>query len=355
MTVDVPRAAALAIGRSVASAEVTTRAEIAYDPFLAGRTVERVAGSARTVAGEEVPWSAVVKRTSGVDLRAARRELDAYRSGVAGAEPSTGLRAPKLLGWSDQDGIELWLEEVRDAHGGRWPVVRYGRAAAHIAAWDARRASLDLPGTFDAEDAWAERHGQPERVDDVLAEIAGMAGEPAARAVMEQLEDPGFQRLAALVTGTPARIERLERFAVSPLHHDLVRSNLFALDEDTTVAIDWENVGRGPLGVDLVPLVLGSVRRGEAAADDLLAIEEAVLAGYVRGLGATGEPRESDVRAAYHEAIGLRWHVVLGTVRAALDPSMWGMRGSRRDEPREEALRHLFALSRHILAAGDAG
>jgi hypothetical protein len=137
------------------------------------------------------------------------------------------------------------------------------------------------------------------------------------------------------------------------LHHDLVRSNLFALGPDATGAIDWENVGRGPFGVDLAPLVSGSVRRGEASADDLPVLERLVLDGYVAGLRAAGVAAP-DVRRAYCLAIGLRWHVVLGALNAWLDPTSWGMRGSRRDEPRAESLRHLVGLARYILDTAEA-
>ncbi len=80
---------------------------------------------------------------------------------------------------------------------------------------------------------------------------------------MAQLDDDGFERTQAMITSTDARVESLAEFPQSLLHHDLVRSNLFALKGAHTAAIDWENIGPGPLGVDLAPLVVGSVRRGE--------------------------------------------------------------------------------------------
>ncbi len=344
-----------ALGRPVAAASVTGRAAVAYDPFLAGRVVERVQGTAELRDGRRVPWSAIIKRTEGPGLRAARRELAAYRDGVATPGPSTGLRAPALLAWDERpDQVELWLEEVTDEHDGRWPVARFGIAARHIGAWDADAGRIPLPPGFDAEDAWAERHGQPERLPEALARLDGLRRQPGARDVMERLHDPGFRRIEALIRSTPARISRLATFEQTPLHHDLVRSNLFALGEASTAAIDWENVGRGPLGVDLAPLVIGSVRRGEASIDDLPAIERAVLEGYVGALAAAGIARAAEVRSAYRLALGLRWHVVLGAIGSCLDPCSWGMRGSRRDEPRDEALRHLIGVARHILDAGEA-
>jgi hypothetical protein len=334
---------------------VTARAPISYDPYLAGRTVERITGEAETLDGGRMAWSAVAKSTSGPGLRAARRELAAYRSGVASSDPAAGLRAPALLGSLDEeDRVEVWLEEIRDDYGGAWPIERFGLAARHIGAWDARMARAGLPAEFDSEDAWAERHGQPERVAEVLGELSALAHESGAQEVAAALDDVGFSRTHRLIESTGPRIELLAGFEQTPLHHDLVRSNLFATGESITLAIDWENVGRGPLGVDMAPLVIGSVRRGEASGDDLDLLESAVLGGYLEGLGALGTQLGDEVRRAYGLAVGLRWHVVLGTISSALDPRSWGFRGSRREEPRAEGLRHLIAVSRYILGRGEA-
>ncbi|HET7472519.1 MAG TPA: phosphotransferase [Candidatus Limnocylindrales bacterium] len=346
--------AELALGRPVGAAAIERRTSVAYDPYLPGRSVERVDGVARLADGETGSWSAIVKRTEGPGLRAARRELDAYRLGIADARPVSGLRAPRLLGWHEApETVELWLEVLADGHGGRWTSGRFGAAARHIAAADARLRDLDVPAMFDSEDAWAERHGQPERLDEALAELHHVRRAGDARALAQLVGDPGFRRTEDLIVTTPARIARLGALPTTLMHHDLVRSNLFALGPDSTGAIDWENVGRGPLGVDLAPLVSGSVRRGEASADDLPALERRVLEGYGSGLRAAGIEPDAGIRRAFRLAIGLRWHVVLGTLRSWLDPTSWGMRGSRRDEPRDESLRHLLALTRYILDTGE--
>ena len=184
------------------------------------------------------------------------------------------------------------------------------------------------------------------------ARIHALKPAPNAEGLADPPDDATFRRTQALIDSTPERIASLAAFPQTLLHHDLVRSNLFALSAGETAAIDWENVGRGPFGVDLAPLVIGSVRRGEASADDLPAIEEAVLGSYVAALRDHGDDNEADVRAAYRLAIGLRWHVVLGAIGSWLDPTSWGMRGSRRDEPRDDALGHLVKLTRHIIDLG---
>lgn len=354
MKIDPAAVARAALERPVVTARVTTRVAIAYDPYLAGRVVERVTGGAEMPDGEPAGWTAIVKRTEGPGLQAGRRELAAYRHGIASAEGRPGLRAPRLLAWQDEASeVEVWLEEVRDAHNGQWPVSRFEVAARHIAVWDARAGNSPLPAGFDSEDAWAERHGQPHRLHEALAELDALADSPSSDEAAAQLADPGFRRTRALITSTPSRLERLATFPQTPLHHDLVRSNLFAVDDSSTVAIDWENVGRGPLGVDLAPLVIGSVRRGEAAGEDLREIESLVLAGYIAGLREAGLDADRAVRSAYRLAVGLRWHVVLGGIGASLDPTR-AFRGSRLDEPQTESLRHLVAVSRYILDVADS-
>jgi Ser/Thr protein kinase RdoA (MazF antagonist) len=190
-------------------------------------------------------------------------------------------------------------------------------------------------------------------VTEALEELELLRSTSAAEELMELLADEGFARTRRMISSTVPRIARLGAFPQGLLHHDLVRSNLSACTPAMTSAIDWENVGRGPLGVDLAPLVVGSVRRGEASADDLPELERVVLSGYEDGLSAAGLDDAGAARTAYRLALGLRWHVVLGTIRSWSDPTSVGMRGSRPEETRNEALRHLVVLSRHLLGASE--
>lgn len=347
-------AATAILRRPVVTASVLSSQPIAYDPYLPGRRVDLVTGRAECAGPEPAIWTAVVKRTTGVGLRAARRELAAYRDGIAPSVTGAGLRAPTLVAWDEgKDRVELWLEALSDEHGGQWPTARFELAARHIGEWDAHASQHPLPPRFDAEDAWAERHGQPERVPEAIERLDLHCRATTADGLMALLDDPGFRRTGALIASTQARIDRLATFPGGPLHHDLVRSNLFALADGGTAAIDWENVGRGPFGVDLAPLVIGSVRRGEASADDLPAIETTSLDAYVAVVADAGVAGREEIVTAYRLALGLRWHVVLGTIGAWLDPGSTRIRGSRPQEQRAESLRHLVAVSRHILDAGE--
>jgi thiamine kinase-like enzyme len=247
--------------------------------------------------------------------------------------------------------VELWLEEIRDHYNGRWPIMRFGVAARHISLRNASLIANPIEG-FSGETSWAEQHGQPHRIAEVLDRLEILRKQHGAEELMSHLEDDGFARTRSMIRQTPTRIDRLAKMPQVLLHHDLVRSNLFALSPTTTAAIDWENVGLGPLGADLAPLIDGSVRRGEASADDLLMLRDTALTQYEAGLS-EAQVDGSTVRCAYELSVALRWHVVLGTITAWLNPTVTGMRGTRPNEPRAEGLRHLIKLSRYLLDSAD--
>jgi Phosphotransferase enzyme family len=352
MTVDPLLVSRAALNEDVLSATVTRRIAISYDVFLPGRGADRASGVATMANGDTRSWAAIIKHTRLDGLRAAKRELCAYRSGVADSNPNAFLRAPRLFGFDDgPQHVELWLEELRDHHDGNWPTTQFGVAARHIALHNASLIANPIEG-YRAETGWGEQHGQPHRIPEVLDRLKILRNQRGAEELMSRLEDDGFARTLSMIQETPTRLERLAQLPQVVLHHDLVRSNLFALTPTTTAAIDWENVGLGPLGVDLVPLVHGSVRRGEASADDLLTLRDTALAQYEAGLN-EAHVDASTVRSAYDLAAALRWHVVLGTITAWLDPTITGMRGTRPNEPRAEGLRHLIKLSSYLLDTAD--
>src|SRR3954470_12620260 len=138
-TVEVAGVAAGVPGLRATNATVVDRRDTVYDPFLAGRRVELVTGSASLVRGRVAPWQAIVKTTTGPGLRDARRELAAYRLGIAAPSIAGRLGAPRLLGSRDSDdAVEIWLEVLRDLHDGAWPLDRFRLAARAIARWNAQ-------------------------------------------------------------------------------------------------------------------------------------------------------------------------------------------------------------------------
>ena len=84
-----------------------TVSPIDYDAYRPGRAVSRVESRA-AIAGRQITWSAIRKRTEAradtpaAPLEGARREALAYRSGVAHA--SDGVRMPNAFAIDIHDG-----------------------------------------------------------------------------------------------------------------------------------------------------------------------------------------------------------------------------------------------------------
>jgi hypothetical protein len=282
--------------------------------------VYRVAGNGRD-RGEVVPWSLVLKvtRSSGVDDNPqswghGKRELRAYSSGLLEGLPGD-LAAPRCYGAIEQpDGTDwLWLEEIKDTAGPRWPLAQYAIAARHLGGFNGAYTCA-LPTDPWLSSGWLRSW--------VAAAAPGIVQLPGV------LDHPLVRRLfpadsAAHVLDLWARREALlhvfDRLPQTLCHFDAVRRNLFARPggdgRDQTVVADWAFVGPGAIGVDLAPLVVGSVLLYGAELSDLPALEEAALAGYLHGLceaGWRGDPRA--VRLGYLAAAALRY-TLYGVVR----------------------------------------
>jgi hypothetical protein len=107
-------------------------------------------------------------------------------------------------------------------------------------------------------------------------------------------------------------------------HHESSLANLFAVDRGDglveTVAVDWENVGPGPVGCEIATLVFGTLRRCEFDAERAMELEQVVFAAYVDGLREAGWSGPVDhVRLGYTAALALRWSVLISTLRLLVD------------------------------------
>src|SRR5262249_34931224 len=102
--------------------------------------VYRFTGTARAAHAAQ-PWSLVLKvlraPAAGTTFAALAaegwdREVRTYRSGLLAAPPA-GLAAPRCFSIGEHGGLVwLWLEDLTDAAGPRWPVARFALAARHL-------------------------------------------------------------------------------------------------------------------------------------------------------------------------------------------------------------------------------
>lgn len=326
---------------------------IATDLYLAGRTLVRCSGTALT-GGAVVPWSLVLKIVrrplSAVGGTHWDREARAYRSGLLADLPG-GLAAPRCLAAdTGVDGaIWLWLEDVVDRYGGRWPLAQYGRAARHLGRFNgAYLIGCPLPDYPWLVQCWTERHSEPAKIPEGLVEIEALADDARVRRAFPA---PLLTAMPRLLRDQPLLVALLERLPATLCHHDAARANLLARRTGRTletVAIDWESLGVGALGAEIATLVCGTIRRGDYPAGRVAALDRVVFAGYLRGLrdaGWLGDPALA--RFGYVAAVALRWFLLPDTLRV-LSGRARANRG-RAQESEVRAVQQLVLLSQFVL------
>jgi hypothetical protein len=242
---------------------------VEYSVYLPGRALVRISGTAR--CGDSVLNWSVVRKTG-----APAREVRAYEAAwlaAAGFRPATCY-----LG----DGNQLWLEDLSDRYGHRWPLEGFEAAAAALGRFNG--AHLMTPPEDEAwlSRDWIEKHQDP----------PALARRPA--------DLPVQSALRRALTALPQTI----------CHHDAAQANLFLVGRDV-VAIDWEGVGWGSVGADLATLVVGTMRRGDFPATGAAELDTVAFAGYARGLAEAGwRGNPAVARLGYSAAVGLRWPIL---------------------------------------------
>lgn len=184
-----------------------------------------------------------------------RREPLAYASGMLPSGP--GLAAPRCHGVVDN---VIYLAETTGN------TESPETAAARLGAWQAT-------ATMPAVD-WLADHQLSQRI--------------AASDLDWSLVDAD-PRMAAIWQDRHELLNRLEHVPRVPVHGDFSAGNLIALDDATTVALDWATFGIGPVGADLASLAL-------SAHSDLLEL-------YLAGLN--NQFAKSDVELGYRATLAL--------------------------------------------------
>jgi hypothetical protein len=329
---------------------------LVYDLYLPGRTVERIVTRVQLRDGQR-DWSVIRKWTASTDqaparlVERARREALAYGSGLL--DDFGALRAPRVYAVDAREGgpVELWFEDVVDDQPGPWSLATFVRAAEALGEANGHLAGRSFADRPWLVQDWAARQSEPVDEPAVQAEIEAQAADPRVRRAMG---DDICDRAAGMLRDQPAFIAVLGRLPQTLCHHDAARSNLVATSTGI-VAFDWESVGPGPLGAEIATLVSGSVRKGDAPAHDLGALDRAVFGGYLDGLRAAGwSGDERIVRLGFAMSLALRCWFVRDTLRHLAEPSASAARLGRAPDVRaDDALAAFVTLSRLFLDRAD--
>jgi Phosphotransferase enzyme family len=347
---DLDRAVRELVDCDILRIQVTAREELAYDAFLAGRSLARVRGVARTNRGG-IRWSLIEKVTDGPALASAylyangRREFLAYGSGLL-RDLAPGVTAPLALGRHEapDGGLTLWLEDVAGADVRRldaMDLLPTARGLGRLAGRWLDRVP-DAPWLFRG---WIDRHAQPAAMQPGI-DLLRTLRRPD---VVEQRVGQPIEAAVALIESQPMFRAVLETLPVTLCHHDAVAANVLVrarAEGRETVLIDWESVGPGAIGADIASLLFSSVRRGDLDSSTVLRLVDGAIDAYTDGMreaGAAVDP--ALVRRGFDAAVGLRWTLVRD-VASAIDRDTPIFRGSAPDEPPAAALRQLLDLTR---------
>jgi hypothetical protein len=307
-----------------------------------GNAIYRFTGQGRD-GEQEIPWSLILKTLSpgegNTDVSAwnyYKREADAYQSGWLANLPGS-LAAPRCFGVIEhQDGsCWLWLEELADEIGSPWPLEHYGLVARHLGQFNgAYLADRPLPSWSWLSSGWLRQV-----IESSASAIPLLRDSLDHALIRRRMPGDAGDRYFRLWEQRGVYFHALDRLPQTLCHLDIFRRNLFsrrtAAGNYQTVAIDWAFAGRGALGEELVPLILGSVMFFEVGLDQAQALEEIAFESYLEGLrdaGWRGDPRQ--VRLGYAAAASLRYKFndVERWLALALNESfhpmilqMWGM------------------------------
>ncbi len=317
----------------------------------AGNAIYRFAGQGRD-REQTMSWSLILKTVypEGDNTHISawnyyKREADAYQSGWLDDLPA-GLAAPRCFDVIEhQDGAcWMWLEDVADEIGSHWPLEHYGLVARHAGQFNgAYLVDRPLPSWPWLSSGWLRHNTES------CASALPLLRDSLDHALIRRwLSGDACDRYFRLWEERGIYLDALDRLPQTLCHIDIFRRNLFARrtagGDPQTVAIDWAFAGRGALGEELVPLILGSVMFYEVGLDKAQALEEIAFEGYLEGLrdaGWRGDPRQ--VRLGYAAAASLRYEfndagrwlaIVLNENLHPMILQMWG-------RPIEEVIDHM--------------
>lgn len=275
-------------------------------PILQGRAspagVYRIAGTAYE-QGQPVSWSVILKVVEAAATSAFagnnasddpthtfywKRELLLYQSGLFAQLPA-GLTTPCCYRIDDlpNEG-RIWMEDIREEIGPRWPLEQYGQVARHFG----RLGGLYLAPRPLPTWPWLIK-------DDLLRRVQRSAWPafwqhyPTLRQesalVQRGWSDELAQAFQRIWQDREQFLQALAHLPRTLQHSDAGRKNLFARRSATgafeTVAVDWGSTSIGVIGEELAAIVgqpiywLNGVRPEQAWALDQIA-----FTGYLQGL-----------------------------------------------------------------------
>lgn len=232
-------------------------------------------------------------------------EPDVYRSGLGAALPEP-LRMPTVYLVDDSaDGVvTIWMEDVDDLVP--WSLDRYRRTATALGALAGRWTGPEAVDRFGLHSRSMERlfYGKITHFDLPFQADDTFWADPHVQAAVD---DDHRADLARLADAVPDLLARLATLPSGVCHGDASPDNFREAGDGTVVALDWSYGHVGQIGSDLGQLLVGRFESGAAEVDEIPAIADTILDGFIEGLTAEGATATVDeVRTAWATHLAVR-------------------------------------------------
>lgn len=324
-----------------------------------------------------------------------KREALAYRSGFLDRLPA-GLNAPRCYGVTEKPEskeIWLWLEDVSGLNGLAWPPERYASVARDLGLfngayltgqplpyfpWLSKRRSLTwvegaIPSAPHGADWLLLKLGNTRLRAGLARWLPGLLNFSAEilfrhnlrrflqkttwanPLVRQAFPVPIDDRLLQLWKNRQQLLDILEKLPRTLCHLDAWNPNLFSgQGQPRTTAIDWEFVGQGAVGEELVQLIWCNLYYFNLDLAEAASLEQAIYENYLAGLKAAGwhgDPRL--VRLGYTASAALRWGLSAPGLGLALDETRYLAEAQRWHRPVAEILRQRAGMAYLLLDRAD--
>jgi hypothetical protein len=317
------RAVCATLGRESVTIERFAVQPLSASSGAATAGIYRVSGTAndRDIRRD---WAIVLKiiRPGAAAWNPAAREIDhpiywkrealAYASGLLDDLPGD-IAAPRCLAIEERadESCWLWLEEVEDPYGPRWPLTQYADAARALGrfngAYLAGRALPPYP--------WLGPPGALRGTLQGFAFVRDVVENPTTwqhPLLRAAFPTPVRDRLLRLWDEREPLLAVLDRLPQTLCHKDAYRRNMFAprnaLSQQQLVLIDWAYVGRSEIGLDIADLFGASYSTFGVEPTDLATFDATIFDSYMAGLREAGWQGEAQLaRFGFAASVALKY------------------------------------------------
>ncbi|GHO85089.1 phosphotransferase [Dictyobacter formicarum] len=331
--------------------------------------VYRLAGTGLN-QDREVEWSLILKVLSRTPAGKApagseqehvlywKREALVYQSHLLDNLPG-GLRGPRCydcLEHSDES-IWLWLEDVKEHYGPRWPLEQYARAARSLGQMNgAYLAGRSLPSY-----PWLVRTGSPRGLLEHSGWMWKIVRDPSTwqhPLLRAAFPLPIASRLLELWEERNILLEVFERLPQTFCHLDAWRGNLFAAPQGDgqhqLIAIDWAYPGLGTIATDIGDLFAPSFGLFGVEPCDPRTLDTVIFENYLEGLQAVGWCGDrSMVRYAFAIFAALKYGCFLHWLYQIVNEDRHASWERRTGHSLDECLQNQAALIYYLLDLAD--